>query len=330
MATIADTGFPNIVNVAKRLTPTGAIEQDIAEVLNKNLELLEDIPWIEGNLPTGHRITSRNALPSMSWRKLNQGLDPVKSETLQYDETCGILEAHSKIDVDVADLNGNTAAFRMSEDKAFIEAMSQEFARALFYESVTTNPERIHGLASRYAQSSGYTASSYVLPKGTLSGTNCESVWLVTWEEGKIFGIYPKGSKAGLSREDLGRVYAPDANSKQLLVYASRYQWKPGLAVKDYRYGCRMQWDPDDSSNFPDTGKNMYLYMQQMLGTVYRVTPNTRFYMSRTSFNKLSAQLASNSANFLEYVEAGKRRVPSFLGVPVRVTDALVGESAIS
>lgn len=329
MATITDPGFPTLLNVAKRLDPNGGIAA-IAEVLEKNIPTLEDIPWVEGNLPTGHRITSRTGLPSPSWRKLNQGLDPVKSETAQYDESCGMLEAYSKVDVDVAALNGNTAAFRASEDKAFIEAISEEFVRAVFYENAVSSPERIHGLSPRYAASSGYTASSYVLPKGTLSGSNCQSVWLITWDPERIFGIYPKASIAGLAMHDMGVQLVNDANSKQFRAYVSHFQQKCGVAVKDYRYAVRMQWDPDDGTTFADTGKNMYLYMQEMLDTVFKVTPNTRFYMSRTSSKKLNTNLAANSVNFLEYVSMGGRRVPHFLGVPIRIDDTLTGESAIS
>src|SRR5436190_10241112 len=129
MSTITDSGFPTLLNVAKRLAPNGSIATDIAEILNKELPLLEDMPWKEGNLPTGHRVTSRTGLPSPSWRKLNQGLDPVKSETAQYDESTGMLEAFSKVDAALAALNGNTVAFRASEDKAFLEGFSDEVER---------------------------------------------------------------------------------------------------------------------------------------------------------------------------------------------------------
>lgn len=329
MATLVDSGFPNLVNVAKRLDPNGSIAA-VAEILDKNIPTLEDIPWKEGNLPTGHRITSRTGLPTPSWRKLNQGLDPTKSETGQFDETCGMLEAYSKVDVDVADLNGNSAAFRASEDKPFIEGISEEFVRSVFYESTVSNAERIHGLSARYAASTGYTASGYVLPKGTLSGVNCQSVWLITWEPDRIYGIFPKGTKAGLSMHDMGIQLVNDANGKSFRAFVSHYQQKCGVAVQDYRYAVRMQWDPDDTATFGDTGKNFYLALQEMLDTVKKVTPNTRFYMSRTSSKKLNAQLASNDANFLTYVERGGRRVPEFLGVPIRVEDTLVGESAIS
>src|SRR5512142_904688 len=135
MSTLTDTAFQNSLNVARRFDPDGSVAA-IAELLSKaGDDLVNDIPWQEGNLPTGHRITTRTGLPSPTWRKLNQGLDPVKSETAQFDETCGILEAWSRVDVDVAKLNGNEEAYRSSEDEAFIMSLRQQLGTAVFYES---------------------------------------------------------------------------------------------------------------------------------------------------------------------------------------------------
>jgi hypothetical protein len=298
-------------------------------VLTKQLDILDDIPWVEGNLPTGHRITARTGLPSPEWRRLNQGIDPKKSSTAQFEEVCGMLDATSRVDKNLADLNGNTAAFRFSEDKAMLEGYSQKVATSLFYDSAVTDTASVHGLSARYAATTGYTASSYVLKKGTTTTTGCHSVWLITWAPDRIFGIFPKGTKAGLSQDDMGVILTNDANSKQFRAYCTYYQWQLGWAVQDYRYACRMQWDTDDGTAFADTAKTMYLALQEMLGTVYKVEASSRFYMDRTSFNKLSAQLASNSADYLRWItDSNGRPLASFLGVPIRITDALVSESA--
>jgi hypothetical protein len=74
----------------------------------------------------------------------------------------------------------------------------------------------------------------------------------------------------------------------------------------------------------------MYLTMQKMLSIVYQMGPNARFYGSRTSYNMLVSQLAANSANFLEFVTGGGSLVGKFLGVPYRLTDTLLQETAIS
>lgn len=327
MATLVDGGFPNLVNLSKRLNPDGQIA-DIVDVMSKKNPILDDVPWVEGNLPTGHQIVSSLALPSPSWRKFNAGVAATKADVEKFVETCGMLEDESKVDCDLAMLNGNAAAYRASEDKLKKESFAQTLATALFYESASTNPERIHGLSARYAATTGYTASSYV-SKLVTGGSDGQSIWLVTWEPRKLYGIYPKGSLMGLQVQDHGKQRVLDGSSNAFWAYVTQMQWKCGIAVEDYRYAMRHQWDPSTTGN-EDTAKGVYLAMQDMLNTIYEVTPNTRFYMNRTSKKKLDAQLASNSTNFLEYIEMGGKRVPAFMGVPIRVVDALVAETVIS
>src|SRR3990167_5670749 len=119
----------------------------IVELLSQTNEVLDDMRWVEGNLPTGHRTTVRTGLPQATWRQLNYGVQPAKSTTTQITDACGMLETYSEIDKALADLNGNTAEFRLSEDKAFLEGMSQQMAQAVFYGNSAFNPERIMGLA---------------------------------------------------------------------------------------------------------------------------------------------------------------------------------------
>lgn len=335
MSTLADSGFPNLAEWQKRQKPGGGVAE-LVNTMSKVLPELDDIPWKEGNLPTGHRITQVTGLPSPSWRKLNSGVAATKDTTEQFDETCGILEDESKVDVDHAKLNGDEAAYRASRDKIKQEAFAQTFATALFYESVSTNPERIHGLTPRYPATTGFTSSGYTLA-GTNAGTNAHSIWLITWDLDKVYGIYPKGSMAGLTVEDIGKQRVLDASSNSFMAYCTRMQWKCGIAVEDYRYLVRAQWDPDDA-DYADNEKGVYLLMRRMLNTIYRRGGTTRFYMDRTTKTKLDAQLASNDVNPMSWAHpknedgsmAPGHLVPMFDGVPIRVTDALVAETAIS
>lgn len=332
MSTLSDSGYPTVLNLAKRLGPDGKIETNIAEVLHAENPFLDDIPFEEANMATGHRITTRSNLGTApTWRRVNQGITPTKSETEQFDETVGMLEDMSKVDVKLAEMSGNVAAFRKTEDDAKLESFAQEAGRAIFYENAMTNPNKIHGLSPRYAATSGYTASSYVLKPGTNAGSNAQSVWLITWKLGRIFGIYPRFSKMGLERKDLGEILTRDANNSEFRAFATWFRWEMGIAVRDYRYAVRMQWDPDDATNFADSAKGMYLAMQDMMGTIKSVDEGTtRFYMSRTSLRKLRAQAASNDANWMSQVNVGGKLLNTFLGIPIRVTDTLVSESAIS
>jgi hypothetical protein len=47
--------------------------------------------------------------------QLNYGVASSKSRTAQVTDSCGMLEAYAEIDKALADLNGNSAAFRLSE-----------------------------------------------------------------------------------------------------------------------------------------------------------------------------------------------------------------------
>ena len=93
---------------------------NIIEILSQTNEILDDMMVVEGNLPTGHKTTVRTGLPQATWRLLNQGVPNAKSTTAQIVDACGNLETYSVIDKDIADLNGNTAEFRLSESRAFL------------------------------------------------------------------------------------------------------------------------------------------------------------------------------------------------------------------
>ena len=102
--------YLTLLDYAKRENPDGGIA-DIIEVLAASNPIIADANVMEGNLITGHRSVQRATQPSGAWRLLNGGVVPEKSLTTQVDDTCGMLEAYSKVDVDVAELGGNAAAF---------------------------------------------------------------------------------------------------------------------------------------------------------------------------------------------------------------------------
>lgn len=336
MATIGNT-FITLSDYAKRLDPNGNIAQ-IVNVLSQANPIMDDIPWVEGNLPTGHRFTSATALPSGTWRRLNQGYDPTKGVTDQIDETCGLYEARSVIDVDNPGMvGGNAAAFRASEDLLFLSGMGNDIASNVFYADVRTNPERFMGIAPRLAATAGNAAAAQIVKwGGTSSGNNQTSIWLAGWAPDRVFGIYPKGTQAGIQQEDLGKQLVLDSNNKQFLAYITRFVWKLGVCVRDYRYlvrGCNID-------TVAEAATNTYLItlMTKMLAALYS-TSNCRpvFYMNRWAFSMLNQQLMNKQANLLEWIDGsgadqankGGVRIPAFLGVPIKFVDAITSSESI-
>src|SRR5215831_14640330 len=177
----------------------------IIELLSQTNEILEDMLVMEGNLPTGHKTTVRTGLPIGTWRLLNAGVPNAKSTTSQIVDACGNLETYAVIDKDVADLNGNTAEFRLSEVKAFLEGMSQQVASTLIYGNQAANPERFTGFSPRYSTKTTTAAqtANNVLDGGGTSNTNT-SMWIVVWGNDTLHATFPKGKITGLQPRDMG------------------------------------------------------------------------------------------------------------------------------
>jgi hypothetical protein len=325
---------------AKRTDPEGRVPV-IAELLSQSNEILEDCVFKEGNLPTGERVVIRTGLPAVYWRAINQGIPNSRSTTAQVDEACGILEARSEVDKDLAMLNGNTAQFRLSEDVAFLEAMNQTQATTMFYGNPAIEPKSFLGFAARYSTTPGGSGIGQNIIDGGGTGSDNTSVYLVVWGDNTVYCPFPKGSTAGLMHEDLGEqtVYT-DSGANRLQAYATRYQWKNGLVVKDWRYVVRIaNIDASDMSNASGTQASTVStqLIKLMTRALYRI-PNmamgrAAFYMNRTVHGGLSIQAMDRAQNVLA-VQQGLNQFGtpyswlSFLGVPCRRVDALINAEA--
>lgn len=320
--------WPTLAELSKRLDPQGGID-DIVEILNEVNEPLDMIPWVEGNLPTGHRHTIRTGLPTPTWRKLYGGVQPTKSRTEQVTDNCGMLEAYAEVDKALADLNGNSAAFRLSEDKAWIEAMGQKAASSIFYANESLVPEGFTGLTPRYNSNTSDAADNMISCYNTNS-TGCTSIWLVGWSPETIFGIYPKGSQAGLQMEDKGQVTIENAGNDtnftgRMEAYRTHYRWDLGLVVRDWRYAVRahsiLQTVVSGTlASGPDL-VNLMVQMEERIPNLSNCRPV--FYMNRHLLTALRLQKLKKVAYNLTEETVGGRHVTMFDGIPIRRTDAL-------
>lgn len=330
MATLATTNL-TLLDLAKRSDPDGKIAM-IAEVLNQTNEILDDMVWIEGNLPTGHKTTVRTGIPDPTWRKMYGRVQPVKSTTAQVTDTCGMLEAYSQVDKALADLNGNTAEFRLSEDRPIMEGMSQEMASTLFLGNEATEPEAFTGFAPRFNSLSAENADN-IISAGSVSGGDGASIWLVVWDESSCHGIVPKGSTAGLQMEDLGRSTS-ETSDGLMEVYRSHYRWDAGLTVRDWRQIVRI-CNIDKSTLTVDaaTGPNLPNLMFEAMERVHNLgMGRPAFYMSRDIRTKVRQQLsAAVKQSVLNFEDVGGRRTMFFQEVPMRRCDVLAAnEAAVS
>lgn len=347
---LVSSGRNTLIDIAKSYGPDGKVAT-VAELLNQSNELIQYMNFVEGNLPTGHKGVVRTGLPTVQLRSFYRGVKVSKSGRATIEDVCAMAEGRNEIDKDLADLNGNTAAFRLSEGLAFIEAMNQTFAQQLVYGDTSTNPDGVLGLAPRYNSLSATNAQNIIDAGGT--GSDNTSVWLIVWGENTVTGIYPKGSQAGLQQQDLGEIDAFDENNDRFRAYAELWKWKFGLHVKDWRYAVRIA-NIDVSDLTGQTGTQaitaatwLNKLMIKALARIPSMGMGTATFMaSRTVKEMLSVAALDKSQNALSFTEGvnqhgavGPGSVAGqgtgiqggqlrFMGVPVLTVDQLLATEA--
>jgi hypothetical protein len=344
-------GHSTLIDIAKSFGPDGKVAI-MAELLNQSNEFIRFMNFIEGNLPTGHKGVVRAGLPTVTLRRFYKGVAPSKSGRATIEDVCAMLEGRNEIDKDLADLNGNAAAFRMSEALAFVESMNQTFAQQFIYGDTSTNKDGILGFAPRYNSLSGGTGANIISAGG--AGSDNTSVWLIVWGQNTVTGIYPKGSQGGLTQQDLGEIDAFDASNNRYRAYGELWKWKFGLHVKDWRYVVRIA-NIDVSDLFGQTGTQAITastWINKLMIKAMARIPSmgsgvATFLASRTVKEMLSIGALDKSQNALSFQAAtdqyGAVRPGSvggtgtgltggqllFQGVPVLTVDQILATEAV-
>ena len=327
MATL-NASNPTLLDVMKRLAPDGTL-MPIVEAMQQATPLLQDMTWVEGNTQTGHKFNVRNGLPTVSWRRLNEGVASSKSDVANYVESCGILNGRAEVDRTLAQLSGNENGFRLQESMAFMQALSKELETGLFYHSTKTAPEKIMGLAPRLDSTSGPMGSQIVKFDASASGSDSASVWIVGWGPRKVYGIYPKGSMAGIKHTPLPEPQLiDDGTGKKFLGLVDDWEWTPGLCVEDARYLVRLC--NIDAITLVKTGK---LLIEAMIDAVEQMQDldscRPVIYCNRKIRTYLRQQAVDTTKNAtLTFENIGGKTVLQFAGIPVKRTDALLNTEA--
>lgn len=320
---------PTLLDLAKQTDPDGKIAP-IVEILNMTNEVLDDMSWQQGNLLTGNRTTIRSGLPTPTWRKLYGGVQPSKARAVQVTDSCGMLEAYAEVDKALADLNGNSAAFRLNEDRAHIEGINQELASKIFYGNEALAPETMTGLATRYNSLAAENADNIINAAG--AGSDNTSIWLCVWGPNTGFGIVPKGSKAGLQVSDKGQVTVEnvDGAGGRAEMYRTHYRMDAGLTIRDWRYFARVaNIDLSDLNTLANT-KNLITWMIQAAERIPAFGMGRAvFYVNRTIREKLRLGILEKVASQLTHETVAGKRVMMFDGIPVKRCDALLNTEAV-
>jgi hypothetical protein len=321
---------------------------DFINMLSQQNEILDDLLWMECNNVTSHKTTVLTGLPQAFFRMYNAGVPRSKSTRVAIQDSCAMLEVYSEVDRDLAGLNSNSAAWRLQEDSAFVDGMSQQMATQLIYGNAAQTPAGFTGLAPRFNTVNTSTAQSAnnVLDGGGTGSTNT-SIWICCWAPTTGHGIFPRGSQGGLQVQD-ATTAAPIADTNGNLYQALRthFKWDCGMTIRDWRYFARIAnidvtlLSGGSAANivalliaavnkFPAMPRGVTTVQGATRAAGMPITPmRPVIYCNRTVRTALELQIMNKSNALLQLQEYDGMTVLTFRGIPIRTVDAILNTEA--
>lgn len=312
----------------------------VAEVLLEQNDMLQDIPYMEMNEGTIHKEDIRSGLPAVYYRKANQAIPASKTSTEERTFTAAHFESKSQIDKAVASRGGTDriAYNRWNQAQGHLQSHALELADLAIYGSPAQSNQKVAGLFDIYSTlNPAQEVSKQIVDAGGTGSDNC-SILKVHWGENAVFGIYPAGTTAGLTRIDRSaggkevQIHAKDVNGNPgtFWGYEEEFHTDHGFVVKDFRQAVRIaNIDVSDlqTANAADL-------ITLMIKANYRIhnLKNGRgvWYVNRTieAFLHLQALTKVGQGAGLTFANYQGQQVLMFLGDPVRRMDALLNTEA--
>lgn len=233
-----------IYDFHKSKNPDGSPAQ-IVEILAQENPAIQDAPAYPSNAELGHRVTIQRNLPTVATAKINKGIARSKGTTEQLVDAIGYWAGRSEVDPRIRKLQGDGAymARRTAEDRMFAEAASQTVCQALFYGNHATDEASFDGFAPRMnALNSTSFIDPFVISKGTVTGADGCSIYVIDWGDRACHLVYPQkyAGGMGLVIEDLPDRDGSDVDGSSMRVDVTEYHWFCGLAVEDRRHMSRL------------------------------------------------------------------------------------------
>lgn len=315
MATVTQKSELTLVELAKRLDPKGVVAE-IAEVLEEENEILDDLKYIEANDVTQHTSTIRKLLPSGSFPGIGGYVAPEVSNARQIVEKIGMLEAYSQVPVKLVKLSSDPARTRKDEDKAFLQGLAITMAETFIY-GKPSEAGAFTGLAERYNSLS----KENVADGGGAEADSKTSIWIVQHDLSLFHAVYPRGSKIGLAVDDLGESTDVNSDGEMRQVYRSHFTWDMGIVVRDERAVQRIA-----NIIVTDSSASFSAFDDLMIRALRRMPKRGKgavIYANRDMMGMFDILAKDKSNVAYGSSEVFGREVTTFRGVPIRMVEAI-------
>lgn len=345
---MATGSWPTVLDIASRQVD-GEQASFIAEYLSQAVCLMDDLPMSEANEITGHQFVYRTSIPGGTWAQYNQGTPYSKSTTAKSRVSTGTLKAYSQVDALLARDSGSPEKFRTGEDVAFLEGMGQTLEQTAWYGNTATTPAEFMGMSNFWntvSTSKAQNAANVIDGGGT--GNSNASFWLFGFGERSLFGIYPRGSKAGLHMDDKGDVVpAYDSVGNPYNAYTTYFEARMGIVPIDWRYTVRIcNLDTTAAGLQGSSGPDLWALMTKaalippgMTKQTSGITktdaptdavPTNRFVWmcNRTVRHYLDLQAMRNRNVLVGLNDAPGQVQMNWRGIPIKISDQLLNSES--
>lgn len=198
----------------------------------------------------------------------------------------------------------------------------------LMYGNQATAPQKFNGFMPRLNDHTTALSKENIVDAGG-TGTDNTSILLVGWSPRTVFGIFPKGSAAGLQRKDNGEQEVLDASNNRYTALEEKFTWDAGLVVKDWRYVVRIA--NIDVSNL--TGETSATDILKAMTIAVHKPPSLNgarwaMYMNNTVLTMLDIQAQNKTNVYLTVGNEEGNYKTAFRGIPLRRVDQMLNTEA--
>lgn len=299
----------------------------IIDIIAEQNDILDDMHVVKGNKEYGLQTTQLATDPTVTIRGINEGATGTKGTFKQIQAQAALFTALGQVDKELVEAAEDQAGFRANSNKPFIGAMGKKLADELFYGATANDAQSFNGLTYFYSSTTAADYGDYVFKAGG-SDTDNRSLWLIDWGEDSVCGFYPKNTEVGLTHKDYGEDLVTLDDGSYWPAYRDLWEWRAGIAVRNYKKVVRLG-NIDASSlltigSGSDTSPDLLMLMIDMIESIPNISSNAKFYCGRKVRTAFAKQAINKTNAFLTMEEINNKKiVPSYLGVPIRLCEAL-------
>lgn len=313
---------------------------DVAEIMRKAVPIIDDIPYMEMNKGVKHVVALRSDLPEVYYRKANQAIPASKSTIEEREFVAAHFESKSQIDEAVAAYGGQdrVKANRWNQAEGHIQANAHELGNLIVYGSTEFN--KVPGIMDILSTlNTSEPTSKQIVDAGGVGSDNC-SILFVAWGKKKVYGVFEKGTTAGLKRIDRSpgnmrvQITGPliGGGTGTYWGYEEDFMVDHGLVVEDYRALARVANIDVSDLKVPASAADILVLMTRAL---YRIPPLLRqekgkIYLNSTMMSFLDEQALAKvgAGGGLSYQNYQGEPVLMFRGWQIREMDIMLNTEA--